>query len=350
MLLVTRPLRHSGSMGEHQSKDGEVGPAEGLAEETLSLLARLKSSDVVGFGYIDADFRFVLLNEKLAAMNGHPVPDHIGRTVAELVPRLWPQIESLCRRVLNRSETFVNMEISGKTDAEPNRTRHWATSVYPVHRNGQIVGVGIFVTDITRRKRREAQFRELTRATVAALAATVEMRDPYTAGHQQRVSRLASVLADEMGLDRETSYGIGLAASIHDVGKIGVPVEILTRPGPLRPPEFELVKGHSQAGSEIMSTVTFPWPVAEMIAQHHERFDGLGYPRGLRGGEILVGARIISVADALDAMTSHRPYRPAVDVEQAIEHIGAGRGSQFDPEVVDSCLDMFRSSRLGFEV
>jgi PAS domain S-box-containing protein len=337
-------------MGNHEPKHGGAEAVEGLAEESLSLVERLKSSDVVGFGFIDQDFRFVRVNEKLAAMNGYSVAEHIGRKVAELVPQLWPQIEPLCRNVLGQSETLVNMELSGKTNAEPGLTRHWATSFYPVSRHGQPLGIGVLVTDVTTRKESEAQFKELTRATVAALAATVETRDPYTAGHQRRVGQLASAVATEMGLDRDTTYGIELTASIHDIGKIGVPAEILIRPGPLRPPQFELIKEHSQAGADIMAGISFPWPVAEMIAQHHEHFDGSGYPRGLRGSEILVGASIISVTDALEAMASYRPYRPALGGEKAIEQLEAGRGTQFDPDVVDVCVDLFRTSRLGIEV
>ena len=162
-------------MENHEPKNGGAEAVEGLAEETLTLLERLKSSDVVGFGFIDQDFRFVRVNEKLAAMNGHSVAEHIGRTVAELVPQLWSQIEPLCRKVLGESETLVNMEISGKTDAEPG-TRHWATSFYPVHRHGHVLGIGILVTDATARKQSEAQLKELTKATVVALAATVKTR------------------------------------------------------------------------------------------------------------------------------------------------------------------------------
>jgi PAS domain S-box-containing protein len=344
-----RLLRDIVLMEDQGLKNGGAEAVEGLAEETLSLLERLKSSDLVGFGFIDQDFRFVRVNEKLAAMNGHSVAEHIGRAVAELVPQLWPQIEPLCRIVLCQRETLVNMEISGKTDAEPGLTRYWATSFYPVSRHGRTLGVGLLVTDVTTRKESEAQFRELTRATVAALAATVETRDPYTAGHQRRVSQLASSVAAEMGLDRDTTYGIELTASIHDIGKIGVPAEILIRPGPLRPPQFELIKEHSQAGSDIIAGISFPWPVAEMVAQHHERFDGSGYPRGLRGRQILVGASIIAAADALDAMTSYRPYRPALGGEKAMEQLAAGRRTQFDPDVVDVCLELFRTSRLGID-
>ena len=337
-------------MDESEGAKDQLVQADGMAEETLRLLETLHSSAPVGFGFIDRDFRYVRVNEKLATINGHPMAEHLGRRVDEMVPDLWPEIEPLYQRVLHSGESFVNVELSGRTEAEPDRVRHWATSFYPVHSQGVIIGIGVLVTDITERKEAEAALHDLTRATITALASTVETRDPYTAGHQRRVAHLSAAVAAELGLDPDTVNGIRLSANIHDIGKIGIPAEILTRPGRLRAAELELIQDHCRAGYEIMKGVTFPWPVADMIVQHHERLDGSGYPAGLRGTEISVGARIIAVTDTVEAMASHRPYRAGLGIDMALAQVEAGRGIQFDPDVVDTCLDLFRTGRAQVDV
>lgn len=178
--------------------------------------------------------------------------------------------------------------------------------------------------------------------TVHALAGTVETRDPYTAGHQQRVALIAIELAGILGLPDVRVRGLSLAATIHDIGKLSTPAEILSKPGRLTPLEFELVKTHAEAGYQIIKGVEFPWPVAEMVRQHHERLDGSGYPRGLKGDEILLEARILAVADVVEAMFSHRPYRPGLGIEAALAEIVSGRGKGYDPDVVDACVTLFR--------
>jgi PAS domain S-box-containing protein/putative nucleotidyltransferase with HDIG domain len=166
---------------------------------------------------------------------------------------------------------------------------------------------------------------------VDVLAATVEVRDPYTAGHQRRVAQLACAIAREMGLPEDLIEGLRMAAQIHDIGKIYTPAEILSRPGRLNPPELELVRTHPQAGYEILRKIDFPWPVAEIVRQHHERLDGSGYPQGLKGEEIRLEARIMAVADVVEAMASHRPYRPAHTIEEALEEIARYKGQLYDP-------------------
>lgn len=184
--------------------------------------------------------------------------------------------------------------------------------------------------------------------TVLAISAMVEMRDPYTAGHEQRVAELAAAIATEMGLPADRVYGIHLAGSIHDLGKIQVPAEILSKPGRLNEVEYRLVKQHPQIGYEILKNIEFPCPVAQMVLQHHERLDGSGYPRGLKGGEILPEARILSVADVVEAMASHRPYRPGIGLPAALEEIGRNRGVLYDPDAVDACLRLFREKNYEF--
>ncbi|MDH6303251.1 putative nucleotidyltransferase with HDIG domain [Polynucleobacter sphagniphilus] len=191
---------------------------------------------------------------------------------------------------------------------------------------------------------REKRFDVMVKS-VAALAATVESRDPYTAGHQKRVVKIAVAIAQEMGLDADTCNGIKLAASIHDIGKMQIPIEILTKPTKLSKLEMDMIKVHPQVGHEILKDIPFPWPVAEMVHQHHERFDGSGYPQGLTGEQILLGARILAVADVLEAMSSHRPYRPALGLDIALKEINTQRGIFLDPAVVDSCMRLAKSGQ-----
>jgi putative nucleotidyltransferase with HDIG domain len=185
------------------------------------------------------------------------------------------------------------------------------------------------------------QLRETFIATVNALASTVEMKDPYTAGHQQWVTRLACAIAKEMGLSEEQIEGIRMAGLIHDIGKINIPAEILTKPGHLSTIQYNMVKIHPQVGCDILREIKFPWPVAQIVLQHHERMDGSGYPQGISGDEIILEARILAVADTVEAMSSHRSYRGAHGIERALDEISRNRGTLYDSEVVDACLRLF---------
>ena len=184
---------------------------------------------------------------------------------------------------------------------------------------------------------------------IQAMALTVEARDPYTAGHQRRVANLASAIATEMGLSEEQLEGIRMAGVIHDIGKISVPAEILSKPGRITDIEFTLIKTHPQTGYDLLKTIEFPWPVAGIVFQHHERMDGSGYPQGLSGEEILLEARILGVADVVEAMASFRPYRPALGIDKALEEISQNRGVLYDPEAVDACLKLFTEEGFEFE-
>ena len=178
--------------------------------------------------------------------------------------------------------------------------------------------------------------------TIAALASVTVIGDPYTSGHQQRMASLACAIAEEIGLDQDDVDGIRVAGTLHDIGKIAVPAEILAKPRKLNELEFGLVKMHPETSYEILREIEFQWPVAEMVYEHHERYDGTGYPRGLKGDEILPEARVMAVADVLEAMISHRPYRPAHELEAALEEVESGSGTLYDPEVCDACLRLFR--------
>jgi putative nucleotidyltransferase with HDIG domain len=178
-------------------------------------------------------------------------------------------------------------------------------------------------------------------ATIGALASTVELRDPYTAGHQQRVAKLAVEIATKMGLVPHEIHGLYLAGIVHDIGKITIPAEILNKPGRLSQIEYQLIQGHVQAGYDILKGVDFPWPIAEIVRQHHERLDGSGYPQGLKSDEILKEAKILAVADVVEAMMSHRPYRPALGLAVALAEIEKNSGRFYDPDVVATCREVF---------
>ncbi|MHB8896684.1 MAG: HD domain-containing phosphohydrolase [Candidatus Geothermincolia bacterium] len=187
--------------------------------------------------------------------------------------------------------------------------------------------------------------RSAAEATVSALAAVAERRDPYTAGHQQRVSQLATAIAAEMNLPEDQIEGIRIAGILHDTGKVVIPGEILSKPSRLSEFEFGIIKTHPRVDSEIVEGIAFPWPVARTVLQHHERIDGSGYPNGIKGDDILLEARILAVADVVEAMSSHRPYRPALGIAKALDEIESGKGKIYDPDVVEACQTLFRENR-----
>jgi putative two-component system response regulator len=192
--------------------------------------------------------------------------------------------------------------------------------------------------------------RKAMQGIVHAMVLTIESRDPYTAGHQQRVTQLASALAQEMGLSEKEVEGIKMASLIHDIGKISIPAEILSKPGKLTEIEFSLVKTHAQAGYEILKDIEFSWPIAQIVLQHHERLDGSGYPLGLKDKKILLEAKIIGVADVVEAMASHRPYRPGLGIEKALEEISQKKGTLYSTEVSDICIKLFTEKGFKFEI
>lgn len=211
------------------------------------------------------------------------------------------------------------------------------------------------IRDITKRKQTEERLRhsyqkleEMVDNTVNALVKIIELRDPYTSGHQKRVSKLAVVFARELELPEREIERIKIGALVHDIGKISIPTEILSKPDKLPEIEFGLIKNHSRTGHDILMNINFPWEVEEIVLQHHERIDGSGYPRGLKEDEILIGAKIIAVADVVEAMSSHRPYRPARGIKEALEEISQNRGILYDPKVADICLKLFREKKFKF--
>ena len=208
--------------------------------------------------------------------------------------------------------------------------------------------------DITNRKRMQQRLqrsldnlKEVMDGTIRAMALAVEMRDPYTSGHQHRVAQLAQAIAEEINLPADTIEGVYMAASIHDIGKISLPAEILSKPLKLTEIERKMIQAHSKVGYDILNGVDFSWPIAQIVLQHHERMDGSGYPHGLGGKEVLIEARIVGVADVVETMASHRPYRPAMGLDKALEEVFKNRGRLYDEKVVNACLILFNEK--GFE-
>jgi PAS domain S-box-containing protein len=221
--------------------------------------------------------------------------------------------------------------------------------------DGSVIGYQGIIRDVTEQKQNREQLertlttlRAATGGTIKAMAQTVEAKDPYTGGHQRRATDLARSIAKDMGLPQDRIDGIRMAGAIHDIGKLSIPTEILSKPGRISDIEYRLIQTHSQTGYDILKTVEFPWPIAPIVLQHHERIDGSGYPRGLTGEDILPEAKILAVADVVEAMASHRPYRPALGIDKALEEISEHRGVRYDPHAVDSCLKLFTEKGYQF--
>ncbi len=221
---------------------------------------------------------------------------------------------------------------------------------------GKLITLVGFISDVTEYMRSEEKLKQTTESlrrtilgTVQAVCMSMELRDPYTAGHERRVADLASTIAAKSGFSQWQVEGIRIAGLIHDIGKIYVPVEILSKPGSLNAVEMNLIRMHSRAGFEILKEAEFPWPIAEIVIQHHERIDGTGYPRGLKGEDILIEAKIIAVADVVEAISSPRPYRPALGLDTALAEIDGKRGKHFDSSIVDTCIDVFRQNDFQFD-
>ena len=195
----------------------------------------------------------------------------------------------------------------------------------------------------------EKRLRKTMEDTIYTIGKITETRDPYTSGHQKNVSQIAIFIAKEMKLPQEKIEGIRISSLVHDVGKIGVPTETLSKPTKLSEIEYDLIKEHSQIGCDILKSIEFLWPVARIVLQHHEKLDGSGYPQGLKGNKILLEAKIIGVADVVEAMSSHRPYRPALGIDKALKEISQNRGILYDSEVVDACLKLFKEKEFKFE-
>ncbi|KJU82162.1 membrane protein containing PAS [Candidatus Magnetobacterium bavaricum] len=304
---------------------------------------------------IDTNDNVSMWNNGAANIFGYTAEEMIGQPLTRIIPERFRQAHKQGLKLA--VDTGVS-KTQGKT-IEINALKKDGTEFFielSVARWSARTGMfftGI-IRDITRRKQSAIvlehtveKLRKLTGAVTQAMAAAVEAKDPYTAGHQRRVADLSRAIADEMHLPQQQSECVRVAAIIHDIGKLTVPTEILSKPGKLKPHELSLIKEHSQIGHDILKGIEFPYPVAQIILQHHERLNGSGYPNGLTGDDIHIEARIICVADVVEAMANHRPYRAALGVQAALDEIVHGKGTLYDPGVVEACVRVFKDR--GFE-
>lgn len=334
-----------------------AGIAEDITEQKRTESALLESEgrframieqSISGTCVIDAEHRFVYVNPHLVAILGHQSPASlVGRPVLDSVaPQDRVTVAEELRRCIERKADGAHYSFHAIR-------KDGSRAVLGAQGNpGSYAGKRVVIAtvhDVTDLKRAEdelqrtvANLRRAVQSAVEVVSKIGEARDPYTHGHEHRVGQFATAIAEEMGLPADCIEGVRVAGYLHDVGKIGVPTQILSKPTRLSKTEFEIVKEHAQKSYEILKGMEFPWPIAEAAWQHHERLDGSGYPRRLKGEEIILEARILAVADTVEAMASHRPYRPGHGVDAALAEIAGNRGTLFDAAVVDACLRLFR--------
>ena len=307
----------------------------------------------------DDQDKFVLVNKAMADIFGTTPQNMVDRKATDFFPVSNQKAASI-------HQIFTNNDVKAEqepvfypeqilSDLKGNEKWVQTTKVLLDNKADRSRTLGVAV-DITSRKNSEIELQKsldkmkrILEQTVQGLVLAVEIRDPYTAGHQKRVAVLAEAIGRKLGLSEDRLDGLRIAAIIHDIGKIYVPAEILNRPGKITPVEFNLIKLHPQNGYDILKSIEFPWPIAQIVYQHHEKIDGTGYPRQLKGDEILLEAQIISVADIVEAMLSHRPYRPSVGMERALNEVVKDRGVGYISEVVDCCQDLFLKEGFKFE-
>lgn len=324
-------------------------PADPFAEMS-GIYRKLVEHSLVGTFVVEAG-HLLYANKLAAQILGYDPADHTGLAISELVIGSdRPMVEAELAEVAAGRLAVGSIEFHiHRTDA-PQAIIGAKLSRMVYEGRPAVMGV---LTDITERRLTEERAQQYLASLELAVMNTVRMamqlvefRDPYTNGHERRVAEIAVAIGREIGLDDERLKGLRVAGFLHDVGKVTVPIEILVKTGRLTPLEFQMIQGHAQAGYDVLNHVAFPWPVAEAARQHHERMDGSGYPRGLSGEEILLEARVLAVADVVEAMTSHRPYRPALGLEPALTEITRGRGTAYDAQVADACLCLFRDKGL----
>lgn len=336
-------------MKANEDAAGKKSPPFGANNQNLLALVKASPLGIIAF---DLDGKILLWNHAAEEITGWREEEVLGLPIGVFADEKWEGYEVLRRRTLNR-EVFHSLPMDAtRKDGRGIIISYSSAPVFDSE--NRIVATMAVIYDISEKMKMEADLKEslektnrLLDETVHSLSSAVEKRDPYTAGHQQRVAQLACALAGEIGgITEERQKGIWTGAILHDIGKLFVPAEILTRPGHLSGIEFELVKSHAEVGYEILKDIEFQWPVPLIVRQHHERLDGSGYPAGLKGDDILFEARILGVADVVEAMASHRPYRAGKGIEAALEEVTISRGTAYDPSVVDACLTLFRN---GFD-
>ncbi len=293
------------------------------------------------------------VNQAALEIFGYGISEMIGSDISDIY--FDPLDRSQFLMTLNQMGSVRSYELNLKKK-DDTKMDCLLTATVRRNKDGTILGYQGIVRDVTEQKRNEndlkqtlTTLRKAMGGVVQAAAIMVETRDPYTAGHQRRVSSLSRTIGQEFGLSEEQVEGLRLAGMIHDLGKIAIPSDILSKPSQLTDHEFGIIKTHPQAGYDILKNIEFPWPIARMVLEHHEKFNGSGYPQGLKGDEILFESRILTVADVVEAIASHRPYRPAHGLEKALEEILKNKGVLYEPAVVDICLRLFKEKGFKFD-
>ncbi|MDD5169465.1 MAG: PAS domain S-box protein, partial [Syntrophales bacterium] len=297
------------------------------------------------------DGRITMSNQAMAKMFGFESPEEMLTGVTDIAHELYvnPDDRKKIVEIIEECGFIKRYEIQCY---KKDRSIIWISLTMRAARDerGRIIYYDGISEDNTSRHQAVERMKKALGATIQAIAVIVETRDPYTAGHQKRVADLAHTIATKMNLPLDMIEGIRMAAAIHDLGKISVPSEILSKPTELSDVEFMLIKTHPQSGYDILKDLDFPWPVARTVLEHHERMNGSGYPNGLTGENILMESRILAVADVVESMASHRPYRPALGIDAAIDEIEKNKGTLYDDTVVDVCLRLFKEKHFSFDV
>jgi PAS domain S-box-containing protein len=321
------------------------------SEERLSKVFRTIPDSVTVSSVSDG--RLMEVNDGFLRITGYSREEVVGRTIVDL--NLWknPLDRDRLVELLQEKGRVVDLEADFRVKSGAVINCLISAEMINLQQEKCLLAV---IKDITERKRAQEFLKEsydkvrtALQSSVDIAAKMVDMKDPYTAGHQRRVAKLAMAVAREMKMEEDTVTYLGLAAKVHDIGKINVPAEILNKTGRLTNIEFQLMMTHSQAGHDILNGVDFPWPLAKIVLQHHERMDGSGYPKGLRGEEIMLEARIIAVADTVEAMSGHRPYRPSLGVKEALDEIKAHKDVLYDGKVVEACLRVMGNGRVSLD-
>jgi PAS domain S-box-containing protein len=321
------------------------------SEEKYDLLADNSKEGIYLIDSLGLDY----VNRAFEAITGYSASEANGPGF-DLLSLLLPEDRALIRERRER-ETFglqILPSAEFRIRTKSGQVKHIENNTVLLPSPPQrILGI---LRDVTDRKLTEGELKKMMAmmrhtldAVILAIGRTVELRDPYTAGHQRRVADLSRAIAQEVGLPQDKIDGLGMASLIHDLGKISVPAEILSKPGRLSEMEYNMIKSHPQFGYNILESIEFPWPVARIVLQHHERMNGSGYPAGLDDGSILLEARILGLADVVEAMISHRPYRPARSLGEALAEISKNRGTLYDGQAVEACRRLFLEERFHFQ-
>lgn len=325
-----------------QQKTDEIG-----RNRSNALLSAIINSTPDAIFVKDMEGKYLLFNHAASNMTGKSEKEALGNTDDVLFTLEGAKtIREIDQKIIN--EGTINSHEEYATTLAGQEKVFWATKGPIYNADGSVLGIFGISRDITEQKHAEERLHHAMIGAIQAIAGIVEMRDPYTAGHEKRVALLACAIAKEMGLDEDRIEGLRLAAEIHDLGKVQIPAEILVKPTRLSELEFRMIQIHPEAGYDILKDIDFPWPIAEMVRQHHEKLDGSGYPHGLKGDEILLEARILCVADIVESMASHRPYRPALGIDAALEEIQQLSGTKLDSKAVDVCVKLFKENRFSY--